>query len=153
MKFYEWTRYNIKYHKRTKKEPTYKELETRVIIKIESIWTKASIPIVENKQIKAMLKAYNLKCKNLLKSNPKIPRKKLEEFRRKSKALFDISMCKCKDIYKCIYPRIKKVPVREQNILIDQRITRKMVVIGAIDIDVTNQMRNTMKRKLSRQKS
>lgn len=42
--------------------------------------------------------------------------------------------------------------MREQNFLIDQRTTRKMV-IGTVDIDVTNQMRNSMKRKLSRQKS
>jgi hypothetical protein len=42
--------------------------------------------------------------------------------------------------------------VREQNFLIDQRTTKKMV-IGTVDIDVTNQMINTMKRKLSRQKS
>lgn len=54
MKFYEWTRYNIKYDKETKKEPTYKELETIVVTKIENIWTKASIPIVENKRIKAV---------------------------------------------------------------------------------------------------
>lgn len=98
-----------------------------------------------------MLKTYHSKCKNLLKSHPKIPDKKLVEFRRSSKALFDIATCKCKDIKNCICPRIKKIPVWEQNFLIDQRTSRKMV-IGSIDIDMTNQMRNTMKRKLARQK-
>jgi len=151
MKFYEWTRHKIKYENETKKEPTYKEIETIVISRIENIWIKASIPIVERKRIKAMLKTYHSKCKNLLKSHPKIPDKKLVEFRRSSKALFDIATCKCKDIKNCICPRIKKIPVREQNFLIDQRTSRKMV-IGSIDIDTTNQMRNTMKRKLERQK-
>jgi len=59
-----------------------------------------------HKRVKAMLQAYQLKCKNLLKSNPKIPPTKLEEFRRSSKALFDISTCKCRDINKCICPKI-----------------------------------------------
>ncbi|KAF0728912.1 Uncharacterized protein FWK35_00032074 [Aphis craccivora] len=147
MKFYEWTRHKIKYENETKKEPTYKEIETIVISRIKNI----SIPIVERKRIKAMLKTYHSKCKNLLKSHPKIPDKKLVEFRRSNKALFDIATCKCKDIKNCICPRIKKIPVWEQNFLIDQRTSRKMV-IGSIDIDMTNQMRNTMKRKLVRQK-
>ncbi|KAF0706458.1 Uncharacterized protein FWK35_00034701, partial [Aphis craccivora] len=89
-----------KIRKLTEKEPTYKEIETIVISRIENIWIKAYIPIVERKRIKAI---------------------------------------------------IKKIPVREQNFLIEQRTSRKMV-IGSIDIDTTNQMRNTMKRKLARQK-
>ncbi|KAE9521573.1 hypothetical protein AGLY_018037 [Aphis glycines] len=151
MKFYEWTRHKIKYENETKKEPTYKEIETIVISRIENIWIKASIPIVERKRIKAMLNTYHSKCKNLLKFHPKIPDKKLVEFRRSSKALFDIATCKCKDIKNCICPRIKKIPVRKQNFLNDQRTSRKMV-IGSIDIDTTNQLRNNMKRKLARQK-
>lgn len=43
-----------------------------------------------------MLQSYHLKCKNLLKSHPKIPKGNLEEFRRCSKVLFDIAACKCK---------------------------------------------------------
>lgn len=144
MKFYEWTRRKIKYEKETKKEPTYKELETVVVARVEDIWVKASIPIVQHKRVNAMLKAYHSKCKNLLKSYPKIPEKKLEEFRHSSKALFDISTCKCKDIKKCICPRIKKIPPKEQDFLIDQRTTRKMV-IGTVDINTTNQMGKTMK--------
>jgi hypothetical protein len=41
--------------------------------------------------------------------------------------------------------------MREQNFLIDQRTSRKMV-IGSIDINTTIQIRNTIKRKLTRQK-
>lgn len=42
--------------------------------------------------------------------------------------------------------------MREQSFLIDQRTTRKMV-IGNVDIDTTNQLRKTLKRKLLTQKS
>jgi len=78
MKFYEWTRHKIKYDMETKKEPTYKELKAIVVARIENIWTKSSIPFVKHKRVKAMLQAYHLKCKHLLKSNPKIPPRKLE---------------------------------------------------------------------------
>ncbi|CAH0546980.1 unnamed protein product [Brassicogethes aeneus] len=150
IKFYEWNRHKIKNDKETKKEPSYKELETVVVARIKEIWAKASIPIVQRKRVKAMLQTYHLKCKNLLKSNPKIPENK--EFRRSSKALFDISSCKCKEMNNCTCPREKKIPVRKQSFLIDQRTARKMVM-GTVDIDATNQMRNTLKRKLLRQKS
>jgi hypothetical protein len=36
-----------KYENETKKEPTYKEIDTIIISRVENIWTKASIPIVE----------------------------------------------------------------------------------------------------------
>ncbi|CAH0554916.1 unnamed protein product [Brassicogethes aeneus] len=145
MKFYEWTRRNIKHLRETKKEPIYKEIEIIVVSKLIKIWDKASIPTVEEKRVKAMLQAYHLKCKNILKSHPKIPDNKLEEFRLRGKALFDISACKCPDITKCTCPKQKKVHIREQSFLIDQRTCRKMV-IGGIDVRTTTQIRKTIKR-------
>lgn len=100
IKFYEWTCHKIKYEMETKKEPNYKELKTIVVVRVENIWEKTSIPIVERKRVKEMLKLYHLKDKNLLKSYSKIPDKKLKEFRRSSMALFDISTNKYKDISK-----------------------------------------------------
>lgn len=150
--FYEWNRHKIKSENETNKEPTYKEIEDIVVAKMEEIWSKASIPIVQRKRVKAMLKAYHLKCKTILKSHPKIPQKKLEEFRHNIKILFDVSSCKCKNIDKYICPKHKKVPVREQNFLMDQRTTRRMV-IGTVDIVTTKKIMNTLKRKMQRQKS
>ncbi|KAJ8728603.1 hypothetical protein PYW07_006299 [Mythimna separata] len=149
MKFYEWNRRKIKLDKDTKKEPTYKEIEAIVVAKIVEIWGKASIPTIQLKGIKVMLKAYHLKCKNLLKSYPKIPEKKLEEFRRSSRVLFDISSCKCTNISECTCPREKKVPKREHSFLIDQRSARKMF-IGAIDTATTSKLAKTLKRKLNK---
>lgn len=146
MKYYEWNRRNIKLDRDTKKEPTYKEIQAIVVSKITEIWGKASIPTIERKGINVMLKAYHLKCKNLLKSHPKIPTAKLDEFRRSSRVLFDISSCKCTDISKCTCSREKKVPAREQSFLIDQRSTRKMF-IGTIDTVTSKKLTNALKRK------
>lgn len=98
-----------------------------------------------------MLKAYHGKCKSILKSHPKISKQKLEEFRRKSKELFDISTCKCKNIDECICPKTKRMPAREKKFLIDQRTTRRMG-IGNVDIAATNKIKNTLERKLRRPK-
>lgn len=108
MKFYKWTRHTLKYERETKKEPTYKEIETIVVAKLMEIWAKSSIPTVEPKRMKVMLQTYHLKCKNILKSHPKIPENKLEEFRLGSKVLFDFSACKCRDILKCTCLKNKK---------------------------------------------
>lgn len=77
MKFYEWTRHTLKYERETKKEPTYKEIETIVVAKILA---KSSIPTVEPKRMKVMLQTYHLKCKNILKSLPKIPETSWKSF-------------------------------------------------------------------------
>jgi len=61
-------------------DPAQNKIETIVISRVEIIRSKASIPIVERKRVKAMLKTNHLcifKCKTLLKSHPKIPNKKL----------------------------------------------------------------------------
>lgn len=78
MKCYEWTRRQIKWNKNTQKEPTFQEIAIIVTDKIEKIWTKASLPIVSHTRVTQMLQAYHLKCKNILKSHPKIPAKILK---------------------------------------------------------------------------
>ena len=46
-------------------------------------------------RVQQMLKAYHLKFNNILKSQPKIPKMRLEEFLASSRVLFDISSGKC----------------------------------------------------------
>lgn len=152
MKFYEWSKHTNKRSKETNKEPTFKELVNIVALKIEHIWSKASIPTVQLKRIKSMLKNYHLKCKKIMKSYPKIPQKRLEEFLCNSKVLFDIAACKCKNINECNCPWHKKVPRREKSFLMDQRTTRRMF-IGSVDIAATNIIKKTLKRKEQRRKS
>lgn len=146
MKYYEWARWQFKFDKGTKKEPTFLEIANIISTRIEEIWTKASLPIVSHTRVTQMLKSYHLKYKNLLESYPKIPEKTLEEFRRSSKVLFDISACKCKNLNECICSRDRKVPIKEHCFLIDQRTTRNMIIVN-IDIATTNQLKKNFKSK------
>lgn len=152
MKFYEWTRHQLKLQLETAKEPTFSQVADIVVPRIEGIWQTASIPTVTRTRIIQMLKAYHLKCKNLLKSIKKISPEKLESFRENGKLLFDIASCKCKELPHCICPTDKKVPKQEQPFLIDQRTSRNMF-IGKIDITTTNKLQKTLKRKLDRENS
>lgn len=147
IKCYEWTRFELKMSKNTKKEPNFQEVSNIVTEKVETLWKKASIPIISHVRVQQMLKAYHLKFKNILKSHPKIPKKRLDEFLDSSKFLFDISACKCKDFTKCTCSKEKKVPFNEQSFLTDQRSARNMI-IGNIDVSTTRQNEKRLKRKL-----
>lgn len=146
IKYYEWTRREAKFNRSSHKEPTFLEIADIVAKKIEGIWIKASLPTVTHARVCQMLKSYHLKYKNLLKSHPKIPQKNIDEFQRNSKALFDICSCKCKDLNSCVCSKERKVPTNERIFLIDQRISRKMI-IGNVDVTSTNQLRKSLKRK------
>lgn len=150
MKYYEWTRHQLKLQLETAKEPTFAEIADIVTSKIENIWQTASIPIVTRTRIIQMLKAYHLKCKNLLKSIKRLSPEKLESFRQSSKILFDISACKCKVLSQCICAKDKKVPKQEQTFLIDQRTSRMMIISG-IDVTATKKLQKTLKRKYQRE--
>ena len=49
----------MKHDKETKKEPSYHEFEDIVLMKLEDLQSRASIPIVQLKRVKAIPKAYN----------------------------------------------------------------------------------------------
>ena len=48
----------MKHDKETKKESSYHEIEDIVLTKLEDLQSRASIPIVQRKRVKAMPKAY-----------------------------------------------------------------------------------------------
>lgn len=152
IKCYEWTRFEIKNSKNTKKEPNFQEVADIVTAKIENIWRKASLPILSNVRVQQMLKAYHIKFKDILKSHPKIPKKRLEHFLASSKRLFDISSCKCSDFTKCTCPKAKKVPLSEQIFLTDQRTARNMI-IGNIDVLTTRKNQKRLRRQKKREVS
>lgn len=88
MKFYEWTRQDLKIRYGTTKEPTFNQIADIVTNKIETLWIKSSIPIVTHKRVLQILKCYHSKCNNLKKSLKKVKKQKLEEFRVKSRMLY-----------------------------------------------------------------
>lgn len=150
VKYYEWTRHQLKLQSETAKEPIFGEIADIVVSRIENIWQTASIPTVTRTRIVQMLKAYHLKCKNLLKSIKRLSPDKLNSFQQSSKILFDISACKCKAFAQCICPKDKKVPKQEQTFLTDQRTSRVMVICG-IDVTATKKLQKTLKRNHERE--
>lgn len=137
------------------KEPTFSEVVKIIVPSLETLWKKASIPIISTERIIERIRDYHCKYRNLMKpfkQRSNIPSfiKKTEEFKDKSKVLFDIASCKCKNCEKCICEKNKKVPVTERLFLLDQRTARKMM-IGNIDNKTTKQLQEREKRKLKQE--
>lgn len=135
------TSYNPPLHASFKSVATY----------LLQVWQKASIPSVTPDRVIAMLKDYHGKYVNILKtqSSTSIKKetfnKKLNDFKQKSHHLFDISACKCVSFSKCSCRKEKKVPLKEQPFLLDQRSERKMA-IGSVDVQESNRMRKKLMR-------
>lgn len=127
----------------------------KVSSKIEELWEKASIPVIDHRSIVRRIRGYHDKYRMLLK--PYKTRKltqtyinSLEKFKMESKRLFDIAACRC-DISKvCNCEKSRKVPLCEREFIQDQRSERKMC-IGGLDRKSTKKNLKLIDRKLKRQ--
>ena len=63
MKCYFYNRYNLKIT--SDKDPTINETYVALVLKIEQIWSKASISVVSSKRILEMINNYQAKYRNL----------------------------------------------------------------------------------------
>lgn len=138
MKCYLYIKNDIK-TQNNNKEPSVSEVSEIIANKLESLWLKATIPVVSRTRVLQMIQTYHEKYRNILKpfkgrkvsNNYQI---KLKKFREEaSKKMFDISSCKCVEYSLCSCPKDRKVPERERVFLLDQRTERKMI-IGGIDV-------------------
>ncbi|GBN35811.1 hypothetical protein AVEN_66282-1 [Araneus ventricosus] len=112
-----------------------------------------SIPVVSKRTVNGKIKDYYKKCRSVEKS---IHRKGIKEKKNREKfipnaesSLFDISVCKCKDLDYCTYDKCCKVPIREITFLRDQRTIREMC-IGNIDKQTSKALIKTVARKMKR---
>ncbi|KAK5648087.1 hypothetical protein RI129_002979 [Pyrocoelia pectoralis] len=132
-----------------KAEPTITNISSILLTEIKVIWSKSSIPIVSDQQILHLIKEFHKKYRNVKKpiKNRKTDHlnSKLNNFKNVyENKLFDISLCKCKNISLCSCKI--KVPVRERTFLSDQRSERKMV-IGSVDRATTKRIERAAYRK------
>lgn len=116
------------------KDPSNTEVFSIVSGKLNTIWTKASIPIVSNVRVTQLLTAYFNKYLSLIRY-PKSKRNdsydnKVKCFLESSNKLFDIAACKCTSFENCSCTKPKKVPISERDFLLDQRNDRKMAISG-----------------------
>lgn len=152
MKCYEWNRLQLKITRNTTKEPSFLDIAKLVAQRVECVWRKSSLPAVSNTRVIQLINGYHIKCKNLKKSLKKISVYQKENFLRRSRVLFDICSCKCKQIELCCCPRQYKVPKEEQEFLSDQRGARKMR-IGGIDRVLTNKLQKRAARAPNTEKN
>ncbi|CAH0381343.1 unnamed protein product [Bemisia tabaci] len=152
MRCYLKVRDSIKVNENNPMDPAFRKVANKVVKKLKKVWVKASLPIIGDDRICVMLKKCVEERKSLLKH---VDRKsaKVEELKAQSaKKLFDICTCKCPSFKNCKCPSSKKVNVREQDFLTDQRTCRKMVISGK-DAIVSKKLQKKEKRKLEREKS
>ena len=135
--------------------PSFHDISYPLCYKVEeaSLPTKASLPTVTHQEAVRMLLSFHKKYNNKLKpykgrkDQPKY-QNRLSDFRHKANFLFDLSKCKCTDLYNCKCPKEHKVPAKEREFLEDQRGLRRMI-IGSVNKRETLRL----KRKACRMKS
>ena len=148
---YQWLRFDMKTESNSKKEPSVSEIANVLAIKVNELWSRASIPTVPQRSIVRQIKGYHDKYKKLLwfptsRRNEKYEQD-VREFREQArKTMFDIAACKCDDFSSCNCEKSCKVPVLEQTFLQDQRSARKMM-IGAVDKVTSRKLEERKKRK------
>ncbi|CAH0552762.1 unnamed protein product [Brassicogethes aeneus] len=147
MLHYFWIRNEIKSN--TRSDPSVKIISEKLAQTIIQIWETSSIPTVSKTRVEQKIRSYHDKYQSLMKSykqRKNVPsyKSKLAKFEEDSKQLFDIAACKC-DFAHCICDK-KKVPLREQSFLSDQRKNRKMV-IGSVDIPLSKKILQKIARK------
>ena len=127
-----------------------KGLHNSVTESVLEIWCTSSIPTVSKAQAQKLVNKLLESYSNLKKS---YARKESNAFKVKFKAfkvdisqLFDIASCKCINMC-CECPKERKVPLKEQDFLTDQKTDRKMI-IGSIDKTTTSLMIASEERKL-----
>ena len=132
------------------KEPTSASIADNVALKVEHVWTRASIPVLSHQRIVKLILDYNIKYQNLIK--PLKSRKsqtlldKITAFGNSSKRLFDICACKCLSLEVCGCDKARKIPKIEWNFIKDQR-NERLMVISSVDKVVTKQLEKKIERK------
>ena len=135
LKYYNLVKFQLK-EASNGKDPSHSEISSKVTAEIEALWEKASLPVVSHDRVRAMLKTYHQKYRNLLKPYQTCKEKdsfkaKLLAFKQEAMKLFDICTCKCSGKF-CKCSKSRKIPAKEIAFLHDQRGVCKMI-LGRID--------------------
>lgn len=103
--------------------------------KVVKMWMNEGIPVIRPNNVQRRVAQCYMKFRNINKISKtsrdmKNPRAmKMEQFFDK---LFDIALCKCRNLHRCSCPPSRSVPQTEIQFLQDQRGPRKMT-LGAVD--------------------
>ena len=141
LKYYNLVKFQLK-EASNGKDPSHSDISSKVTAEIEALWEKASLPVVFHDRVRAMLKTYHQKYRNLLKPYQTREEKdsykaKLLAFKQEAMKLFDICTCKCS--------KSRKISAKEMAFLHDQRGVRKMI-LGRIDTVETAVLQKRLQR-------
>lgn len=137
--------------------PPFDDVARVVVQKVESIWSKASIPTTTSRNITRKLQYEVEKLKNIAKSfHRDFAREKFgirkSQYLARTDNLFDICSCQCQEVTKCSCPKEKKIPKLEHTFIQDQRTTRQMAIAG-VDKVTTSKLQKRIERKETRESS
>ncbi|KAK3929311.1 Defensin [Frankliniella fusca] len=131
------------------KELPVHEVAELVAKNISDIWTKASIKPMPLKSIENKIIRYN---KRYIQSkfwasrpNSKAFTKKLAEFKKDSKSLFEVASCRCDSDERCRCLPENRIASRERAFIADQR-TSRLMYIGHLDKKVTDMLKRKQER-------
>ena len=149
LKYYDLVKFQLK-EASNGNDLSHSEISSKVTAEIEALWEKASLPVVSQDRIRAMLKTYHQKYRNLLK--PYQTRKEKDSykanllaFKQEAMKLFDLCTCKCSGEF-CKCSKSRKIPSRKEiTFLHDQRGVRKMI-LGRIDAVETAALQKRLQR-------
>lgn len=134
------------------KKQQFKDTYEEISVKLEDIWNRASIPIIDHRSITRRSRTYYNKYYSLVNKSSKSRknitayRQKFQHFKEKNPFLFDIATCRCTSFDLCSCEKKRKIPIKEQKFLLNQRTDRKMM-IGGLDRDATKKTMNLLTRK------
>lgn len=132
------------------KEPSSASIADKVAVKVEQVWTRASIPVLSHQRIVNLILDYNIKYQNLLK--PLKNRKsqtlqdKITAFGNSAKRLFDVCACKCLSFALCCCESARKISKIEWDFITDQR-NERLMVMSSVDKVVTKKLEKRIERK------
>lgn len=147
LKSYQYVRYHLKV---SALEPTISEISNQIADNVRAVWTRASIPVISNesivKKVKKLHETYRDKIKRVELYDSRNQTKEMldlmNSFRNECEStLFDVAACKCASFNECTCPKDRRVPIDEQDFLIDQRSGHRMYHIDRVDQKATRKIR------------
>lgn len=117
---------------KSNKEPRFSVIAETVAMKVIDRYKSACIPHVTFTRVVQLITALHKKYRKVKLYHIKLKinasealRNHIETFKLKGQNLFDIASCKCKSFIDCECPVDKRVPLKAQVFLLDQRCARK----------------------------
>ena len=131
---------------------SFKDVKDTTIDRLIEIYGTVPQSVISRKGVELKFKELLAKFTEVKKSA--LTSKKVNEFKKEMKTIFDISACKCvmkkeftNDLMCCLCPPDKRIHKKEYDFMFDQRGKRRMVIGNKIDDKTTRKYQDTQHRR------